>query len=539
VGPFAAGTEEAVLACHAACPAGVDVPAYVALMAEGRFAEAAAVVRNRAPLPLVLGHACYRPCEDDCRRGRLSDPVAVCDLKRVAGEADPIHPAPLPPTGRKVAVVGSGPAGLSAAHYLAALGHAVTVFESDPEPGGLLRYGIPEERLPRAAVDREVRDLADRGIEFRTGVRLGDGLAPADLEHEFDAAVLATGAGPGKRLDLPGADLEGIGTALDFLRSAARGAPNPDVTGRRVVVIGGGGVAMDAASTAARSGAEAVDVFCLESRAEMPAHPSEIGLALSLGVRLHPGWGPTGYSEKGPRVGAVELVRCLSVFDDRGRFAPRLDPATSGRAPADLVLLAVGQEPDPAIRNAEPTGIPVASAGDLVTGPANLARAVASGREAALLVHRELGLSGTPPEFVPDPPPAARLVPIEDFASLPRRPLPLDAATAAAEADRCLRCDLRFTVSLPPAPPAPHHRLGPEEIARVPAEPGVLTFFDAGLRTLFIQGVPDLRAGAAAAPDDASFFTFELSEMYTQRESELNSKLLASGAAPLVDDDLF
>lgn len=536
----AAGPDE-ILACRNACPAGVDVPLCVALMAEGRAAEAQAVVRNRVPLPAVVGHVCYRPCEDDCRRARLSDPVAICELERVAAGADATPPAPGAETGAAVAVVGSGPAGLAAAYYLRLLGHGATVFEAEREAGGMLRYGIPPERLPREALAGDLRALADLGVGFTTGVRLGAGVSLGDLAAGFDAVVIAAGAGPGKRLPLDGAGLAGVTTALDFLRSAAEGEPTPAVEGRRVAVIGGGGGAMDAAATAARGRAEAVDVFCLESRGEMPAPAAEIDAALSLGVRLHPGWGPAALVPRAGRVAGVDLVRCLSVFDDEGRFAPTFEAATGGRAAADVVILAVGQERDPAVvaqaRCAVP--VPVVEAGDFATGPANVAKAIASGREAAHAVHRMLGFGGGIPEFVPDPLPPGRMAPSPGFAALPRAAKPLTAGTAAEEAARCLRCDLRFAVELPPRPPGGWRPLVPEEVARVPAEPGVVTFLDAEGRVLAIQGTPVLRAALATPPKGAEWFAFELSGTYTRRESELLSRSLSSDAVDLGDDDRF
>jgi len=453
----AGNRDEALVPCRAACPAGVDIPLCIGLAAEGRLSEAAGVARDRVAFPTVLGHVCYRPCEDACRRSRIGEAVAICDIERLAGESQVPTPEPADQLGTSVAIIGGGPAGLAAAYHLRLLGHEVTVFEAEDRVGGMLRHGIPELRLPRAALDRDLEILPRMGVEFRTGVRLGGSLDPRELDGDFDAVLMATGAGRGKRLDLPGDGLPGVVTALEFLRAASLGRKEPTVEGRRVAVIGGGGVAMDAASTAARQGAETVHVFCLEGPDDMPASGQELEAAILAGVNIRNRWGPDEFVGRSGRVDALELVRCERVFDKKGRFDPAFDTSQTGRIPVDVVLLAVGREPEPALaEKVAGLSLPVVWAGDAATGSSTVARAVGAGRDAALAIHTELGFDAPLPVFEPSPPPASRLDPVDGFPGLRRADLPLSGAEAAAEeADRCLRCGLRLALTAPPKPPTP------------------------------------------------------------------------------------
>ena len=308
---------------------------------------------------------------------------------------------------RRVAVVGSGPAGLSAAYYLRLRGHAVTVFERASEPGGMLRYGIPEYRLPREVLDRTVALLEGLGVELRTCLSLGQTLDIGALRAEFDRVFIATGAWALPVIGLDGE--EELGTGLDFLSAVAQG--DRRVPGPRVLVIGGGSVAMDVAVTARRLGAPQVTVACLETCDEMPALPEEVEEALLEGIELVPSCGPRVCSRRRRQVSGMELVRCTSVFDEQACFAPELRRERPRAVPADEVILAVGQRVDAAaleaagleLERGRLTADPstqrtaaggVFAGGDVVTGPATVIAAVAAGRRAAEAIHAELVAAG-------------------------------------------------------------------------------------------------------------------------------------------------
>ena len=392
--------------CRNACPAHVSVQGYVALAREGRYEEALALIRRDLPLPAVCGRICERPCEEACSRKDVDQPVAIRAIKRFLADFESWHGPPKLPEpkprreDRRVAVVGAGPAGLTAACALALEGIAVTLFEALDVPGGMLACGVPEYRLPRDVLQAEIEGILDLGVELRCGVRIGADLQLEDLfEREgFDAAFLATGAHASRRLEVEGEELAGVERGLDFLRRASLSHHRPRVRGR-VAVIGGGDVALDAARTARRLGAEAVEVICLEERDRMPAHPDEIAEALEEGIELRPGWGPRRLLGA-ERVEGVELRRCTRVFDEEGRFAPRYEEADRTTVPADAVVVAIGQalgeaslgHPGLELRRswiaADPhsleTSIPgVFAGGDAVSGPRSAIEAVAHGQRAA------------------------------------------------------------------------------------------------------------------------------------------------------------
>ena len=249
---------------------------------------------KRSRFPFVCADACFAPCEDACAYRQFGDPIAIRALKRVAvdraGDGWKKFKKKSPATNRKVAVIGAGPTGLTASYYLATLGHQVTLMDEFPKPGGMMRYGIPKYRLPEERLDRDIKEILDLGIVFRGGVSVGKDVDLGQLIQDFDAIIIASGAQTSARVPLDGADKKGFWWGLEFLREAALG--NPVDIGKRVVVIGGGNVAIDVALTAGRLGAEEVNLFCLETRDEMPAHPWEIALAEEEGVFIHTAWAP-------------------------------------------------------------------------------------------------------------------------------------------------------------------------------------------------------------------------------------------------------
>jgi len=406
--------------CTQACPAGIDVPGYLRLVAQGRPDEAYKLILEKAPLPGVLGRVCPHPCETACKRGEINAPIAICSAKRFAadhkGDLERWIAAVPPDSGRRVAVVGAGPAGLTAAFYLRKKGHAVTVFEARSKPGGMLRYGIPRYRLPEDVLEKEIEQLLSTGIELRTDHKLGADFSVEQLrEKGFEAVFLAVGAQLSRRIELEGSGLEGVHWGVEFLSQVAEGRP-PAVQ-EKVVVIGGGNVAVDVALSALRLGAQKISLACLEKREEMPANPWEIEQAQAEGVEMLYAWGPSRVLGDDGKVAGLELVRCTSVFDENGNFCPYFDE-TKITIEADQIVLAIGQASETAFCRdfcflEDQGGLPVQkgliaidfetqqtemrgvfAGGDAANGPATVIQAIAAGRRAAVSIDRYLGGNG-------------------------------------------------------------------------------------------------------------------------------------------------
>jgi heterodisulfide reductase subunit A len=392
--------------CTFSCPAGIKAHGYVSLVRSGRYEEAFDLVLEATPLAGTLGRACYAPCEEECTRGELEGPLPIRRLKRFVADTHYGGPNGLPtppaPNGRRVAVVGSGPAGLTAAWQLARRGYGVRIFEAAPEPGGMLRLAIPPYRLPAEVVERDIENVTALGVEIATSTRVED---LEELKQSgFDAVLVAAGTPKPLKLRVPGEELEGVVSGLAFLRALKLGEP-ADLRGRVAVVIGGGNVAVDAARSARRLGAE-VHVVSLESRAEMPAHAWEVDDALAEGVTLHDTWGVREILGDG-RVEGVRLKRCTAVFDDTGTFSPRYDESVLDDLACDAVIVAVGLTPDTAAFagqlqlngnktiEVDPTTLQtsapgVFAAGDVVLGPSEIPSAAGQGRRAAYMIDRWL-----------------------------------------------------------------------------------------------------------------------------------------------------
>ena len=395
--------------CQDACPAGTDAGRYVGLIGQGRYDEAYEVAAEVNPFPSVCGWICTAPCESVCRRGTLDEPIAIRRLKRFATEPGKLPPVAPPAKKRnqKVAIVGGGPAGMSAAYYLARLGYNVTVFEAMPVPGGMMAIGIPEYRLPRTALRAEIDRIVGLGVELKLDSAMGRDFTLADLEAKYDAVFLATGASRSRKLGVPGDGLPGVVPATLFLKQVNLGE-KPVLKGP-VVVVGGGSTAMDAARSALRSGASSVTVLYRRGRAEMPAQSEEVEAAEHEGVRIQFEAAVTEV------VGSDKGITCVNYIGQRstgkfdgGRAIYEPVPGSGREVGASTVLVAVGEEPDPSILP-EGAGIEtsgffgivadagmatgrkgVFAGGDVVSGAKTIIHAVGAGRRAAGSVHEYL-----------------------------------------------------------------------------------------------------------------------------------------------------
>jgi formate dehydrogenase major subunit len=402
---FADHWADCVAPCTLACPVTTDAQGYIGLIAQGRWSDAVELIKETNPFPGVIGRVCTRPCEDACRRNLVEERVGICFLKRFAADRDResparFRPAVKPPTGKRVAIVGGGPAGLSAAYYLAREGHAATVFEALPKAGGMLRYGIPAYRLPKDVLDDEIGQVLALGVELRTGQRLGADFTLEQLRAEYDAVFLGIGAQLGTSLGFEG--IGGVMSGVDFLRRVGLGERIDLWT--RVAVVGGGNVAIDAARSARRLGAEEVFLIYRRSRVEMPAHEREIEELEHEGIELVLLAHPTEPKGSGRIKGVVCAKMALGAPDASGRRSPEPVPGSEFMLEVDLLVAAIGQAIDAtgleglmkgkrlAVDGATmQTALPgVFAAGDAVTGPDAAIRAIAGGRDAARAICQHL-----------------------------------------------------------------------------------------------------------------------------------------------------
>ncbi len=397
--------------CKSECPAHIGIQGYIKLASQGRYTEALELIKHENPFPAVCGRICPRGCESACTRGDIDDPIAIDDIKKFIAEQDLNKDVRFIPKkrhdyGKEIAIIGAGPAGLSCAYYLAIDGYKVTVFEKQNKLGGMLTLGIPEFRLEKDVINAEIDILRELGVEFKTGVEVGKDVTLKELrEQGFKAFYIAIGAQAGRKLGLEGEDVQGVFAGVDFLRSVNLGE-EIKLSGN-VVVIGGGNVAIDVARVATRVGSETVNLFCLESREQMPALDEEIEEAEEENIIINNSWGPKRIVTENGRVVGVEFVKCVSVFDEDGKFNPKYDEAQTKIVDADHVLLSVGQamdfgnlladskvefNPNKTIKadavtyqTAEPD---VFVGGDVYTGPRFAIDAIAAGKEGAISIHR-------------------------------------------------------------------------------------------------------------------------------------------------------
>ena len=459
--------------CVALCPAGVDIPGYMALVGEDRCADAVRLIRKDNPFPTACAYICEHPCEARCRRNMVDDAINIRGLKRYAVDHAGVVPQPecAPATGKKVAIIGGGPSGLSCAYYLALMGHGVTVYEEREQLGGMLRYGIPSYRFPREKLDAEIESILSLGIEVHSGVTVGRDIWLEKLEQEYDCIYIAIGAHQDKKTGIPGENSKNVISAVEMLRSIGDNEM-PDFTGKQVVVIGGGNVAMDVTRSSIRLGADKVTCVYRRRQADMTALPDEITGALAEGAELMTLAAPVRIEadEDGAAKALWVQPQIIGEVDKAGRPRPGKAALEEVRIPADVIVVAIGQGVE--IQGFDQAGVPIQrgafvaglsgqvrdmdsvfAGGDCVTGPATAIRAIAAGKVAAANIDEHLGFRHeiTVDVEIPSPklnnsPPHGRIDTTEREACERKHDFEdiecgLTQEGACAEAGRCLRCD--------------------------------------------------------------------------------------------------
>ena len=459
--------------CVALCPAGVDVPGYMALVGEGRCADAVRLIRKDNPFPTACAYICEHPCEARCRRNMIDDAINIRGLKRYAVDhaGDVPQPVCAPPTGKKVAIIGGGPSGLSCAYYLALMGHKVTVFEERAKLGGMLRYGIPSYRFPRHLLDAEIDSILSLSIEAHTNTTVGTDVWVEELQKDYDCLYIAIGAHQDKKVGIPGEDCKNVMSAVEMLRAIGDDVM-PDFTGKQVVVIGGGNVAMDVTRSSIRLGAEKVTCVYRRRIEDMTALPDEVTGAMAEGAEIEALMAPVRIEadEDGCAAALWVQPQIIGETDKSGRPRPNKADLPERRIPADIIVVAIGQGIE--IQGFEQAGVPIKrgvfvaglsgqvgdmdnlfAGGDCVTGPATAIRAIAAGKVAAANIDVHLGFQheievdvDIPSPRLNNRGPHGRINTTEREACERRCDFEdiecgLTEEGARTEASRCLRCD--------------------------------------------------------------------------------------------------
>ncbi|MCI5568757.1 MAG: NAD(P)-binding protein [Lachnospiraceae bacterium] len=460
------------VACVTLCPAHVDIPGYIALVGEGRYADAIRLIRKDNPFPTTCGFICEHPCEARCRRNMMDDAINIRGLKRVAadfaGEVPP--PACAPSTGKKVAVLGGGPGGLSAAYYLQLMGHKTTVFEMLPKLGGMLRYGIPNYRLPKDRLDDDIKAILKTGVEVKYGVKIGKDVSIQQLREEYDAVLIAIGASTDKGLGLEGEDAEGVISAIELLRNVGEGNAM-DFSGKEVAVIGGGNVTMDAVRTAKRLGAKKVSVVYRRRIADMTALPSEIEGAIAEGIEMQTLRAPSKLMiDENNHVKGIYVTPQMISSIKNGRASIKATGEDDILIPCDILVVAIGQEIE--TKHFEDAGVPISrgkietkkngaienmpgvfAGGDCASGSATVIKAIAAAKVVAANIDEYLGYRheiscdvDIPEARLDDRLPCGRTNMTEREAGERIKDWDgcencMSEAEAKQEAGRCLRCD--------------------------------------------------------------------------------------------------
>lgn len=461
----------ALAPCRETCPAHIDIPGYLSCVRAGRNVDALRVIRNDNPLPTVCGYVCEHPCEVNCRRALVDSAVNICGVKRYAADNAPAYEPPMraPLTGKSVGVVGGGPAGLTAAYYLALMGHSVTIYDQREKLGGMVRYGIPDYRLPQDKLDADVNFILSTGVEVRTGCAVGSDVSFSEVSQAHDAVYLSIGAHLDKKLKCEGEDSQGVMSAVSFLRAAGEGTPF-DLANKRVCVVGGGNVAMDCTRTARRLGAASVECVYRRRIADMTALPEEIEEAMAEGCQITQLEAPVRIEadERGCVTALVTQPQVIGAYGRGGRPAPYAADAPERRIACDVVIVAIGQAIDTAaFEGAIQTewGCIVANedgsvsqtpglfaGGDAVSGPSTVIKAIAAGKVAAANIDAALGFSHDVHDKVDVPCAHAASGPTgrvelrnvnfsEAVRSFDIAKLGMSAEEAFQETSRCLRCD--------------------------------------------------------------------------------------------------
>jgi NADPH-dependent glutamate synthase beta subunit-like oxidoreductase len=462
--------------CVALCPAGVDIPGYIALVHAGRYADAVRLVRKDNPFCSTCGIVCEHPCEARCRRNMIDQSINIRGLKRFADEQAGVVPAPAvqPDTGRRVAIVGGGPSGMTAAYFLRLMGHSVTVYEKRSKLGGMLRFGIPRFRLSEAALEKDLEMILSTGIDVKLSTGIGDGEGDVSIEtlrRDYDAVYIAIGAHEDRKIGIDGEDGPGVVSAVKLLRDIGEGHPH-DLTGRKVVVVGGGNVAMDVSRTAIRLGASEVSVVYRRRKADMTALSEEIEGAEAEGIQILELHAPKAVlrDKEGQVTAFLTEPKIIGKIDSGGRPRPEAADGADVAIPCDMVIVAIGQQIDS--EHLEHHGIPVHrgrvvtgdsgkvkdvpgvfAGGDCVTGPATVIKAVGAGKVAAANIDNYLGYNHAISVDVDIPEPALIDHPACGRVNLRFRNAnsrrldfdPVEMGMTCQEADqesaRCLRCD--------------------------------------------------------------------------------------------------
>ena len=459
--------------CVSACPAHVDVPGYVALVNEGKYEEAVRLIRKDNPFPSACAYVCVHSCEAHCRRAMVDDAINICGLKRFAVDNAKAEPAKIlyEKTGKTVGIIGGGPGGLTAAYYLAQMGHKVTVYEQRPKLGGMLRYGIPDYRLPQKVLERDIEHILTTGINVITNVSIGRDVTMEDIQKSYDAVYISIGAHNDKKLGIEGEDAENVVSAVSLLRRIHEGNA-PDFTGKRICVIGGGNVSMDATRTAKRLGAESVTCVYRRRVDDMTALAEEIEEAMAEGCQILPLQAPARIEKDAEgKVAALWTVpQIIGPYGKDGRPKPIPADVPEFRIACDYVIVAIGQAID--ARPFEAIGIKtfkgmiqaedtssvadvdnVFAGGDAVSGPATVIRAVAAGKVAAANIDAYLGFEHkiktdvvVPPAHLTNAPPCGRVNLKSHCApdckgNFDLVVVGMSRKEADQESERCLRCD--------------------------------------------------------------------------------------------------
>ncbi len=564
--------------CRAACPGEVNIPLYLRLVSKGKVQEAAEVIASRLTFPSVLGKICFHPCEVECRRNEFSEflteiiePVNIRMIKDFA-----MSNSTLPPlekskkkTGKKISVIGSGPAGLTAAYFLALKGHSVIVYEKEEKLGGMLRYGIPGYRLPIEILDKDISRILESGVEVETNITIGkDKTIESIKANGADAVFISTGLSKSKPIPVAGDEVDQVRYGIEFLNSVVKDNLASDYfDSKSVIIIGGGNVATDAARTAIRLKAKKVTIVCLEQKGEMPAYETEIKEAEEEGIEILNDWGiGSVINSDDKNLVEVKIKKCTSVFNESGIFAPTYDESVTDIISGDEVIICIGQEADTGFLNDEikqsvfsdgiikvnwdtlGTNIEgIFAGGDIVSGPASVIDAVGHGRRAARSIDIFLGgdsvIDGEDDMYNDNQMYIGRE---EGFGTLKREKVnyidadkrrlnfnPVELTykedSAIKEGSRCLRCDLRLNFRHNPLLPEKYLKFDAKVIESIPSKEGVIQLLDENKEVYNIKGTDNIKETLLEILDDnerASYFIYEADPMFTKRESELLQQYL-------------